>query len=45
LGKKKWIRGTVIITIIGTVLFGRAKKVTAGKRLFDSKGAKYVFRL
>ncbi|MGE7109863.1 hypothetical protein [Lysinibacillus sp. NPDC047702] len=43
MSQKKWFRGAVIITIIGTVLLGRAKKVTAGKTLFVSKGAKYAF--
>jgi len=43
LSKKKLIRGADIIAIAGTVLFGRAKKVTAGKTLFVSKGPKYAF--
>lgn len=43
MSKKKWFRGAVIIAIAGTVLFGRAKKITAGKTLFVSKGPKYAF--
>ena len=39
----KWLRGTVIATVFGGILFGRGKRAIASKKGSVAKGVKYDY--